>query len=132
MTQEIWKNVSFIPKDVQKFYHHIKFCKSIANSEVFYKKTCSWKFHKKTPELESLFNKMQAYRPANLLKRPSSIGIFLTVIAKFLRTAILKNICERMFLRVFPFMLVWRFPYINNIINYLGKEEVDAATGGVL
>ena len=42
--------------------------------------------------LGSHFDKMQAYRPADLLKRHSNIGVFLTVIMKFLRTAILKNI----------------------------------------
>ena len=50
--------------------------------------------------------KIQAHRPANLLKRDSNTGVFLTVIAKFLRAAILKSICERLLLRVFPYMLV--------------------------
>ena len=68
--------------------------------------------------LKSLFNKMQAYRPGNLLKRHSTIGVFLTVIAKFLRTTILKNICERLLLRVFAFMLVRAFPYMNKYDNY--------------
>ena len=53
-----------------------------------------------------LLIKIQAYRPANLLKRDSNTGVFLTVIAKFLRAAILKSICERLLLRVFPCMLV--------------------------
>ena len=35
------KNVNFVPKGVQKIYHHIKFRKSIMNSEVFYKKSRS-------------------------------------------------------------------------------------------
>ena len=47
--------------------------------------------------------KMQTYRPSNI--RPSNTCVFLKVIEKFLRTAILKNICERLLLRVFPFML---------------------------
>ena len=49
--------------------------------------------------------KMQTYRPSDLLKRHSNTCVFLKVIEKFLRTAILKNICERLLLRVFPFML---------------------------
>ena len=57
--------------------------------------------------------KMQEDRPANLLKRHSDTGVFLKVIAKFLWTAILKNICERLLLRVFPFMLVWILSYMN-------------------
>ena len=46
---------------------------------------------------------------------------------KFLRTAILMNICERLLLRVSPFPKC-----TNNIINYLGSEEVEVATRGVL
>ena len=32
---------------------------------------------------------------------------------KCLRTVILNNICEQLFLRVFPFMIVWMFSYMN-------------------
>ena len=50
------KNVNFVPKDVKKIYHQKKnFRKSIINREVSYKKSCSLKFLKKTPVLESLF-----------------------------------------------------------------------------
>ena len=57
MGQEIWKMSILYPKTSKKFYHHITFGKIVMNSEVFYKKSCSWKFLKKTPVLESLFNK---------------------------------------------------------------------------
>ena len=70
---------------------------------------------------------MQAHRPANLLKRHTTTGVLLTVIAKFLRTAFLENICERLLLRVFPFMLDRTFRYMNKEDNYLGNEEVEAA-----
>ena len=73
--------------------------------ENFLRKHLSWSL---------LLIKIQAYTPANLLHRHSNTGVFLTVIPKFLRTAIFKNICERLLLRVFPFMLVWTFAYMNN------------------
>ena len=38
--------------------------------------------------------KLQAYRPATLLKRDSDTGVFMNI-AKFLRTPILNNICIR-------------------------------------
>ena len=41
-------------------------------SEAFYKKMCSWKFHKihrKTPVPEAFFNKVAGLRPATLLKK---------------------------------------------------------------
>ena len=67
--------------------------------EVFYKKSCSLKFiniNWKTPVFES-----QVFLTATLLKRGSNIGFFPLNIAKFLRTPILQNTCER-FLLVFP------------------------------
>ena len=58
-----------------------------------------------------LLIKMQSYRPANLLNRHSKTGVFPTVITKFLRTAIFKNICERLLLRVFSFFLREQITY---------------------
>ena len=52
----------------------------------------------------SFLIKMHAYMPASLLKRHCSTGVFLTVIAKFLRASILKSICERLLLRVYCFV----------------------------
>ena len=43
MAQEIWKMSILYPKTSEKFYHPIKFRKSIMNSEVFYKKKLSLK-----------------------------------------------------------------------------------------
>ena len=40
--------------------------------------------------------KSYAFRPATLLKRDSKIDLFLVKFAKFLRTPIFKNICERL------------------------------------
>ena len=39
--------------------------------------------------------KLQAFKSAILLKRDSSTGAFLNIV-KFLRTPVLKNICERL------------------------------------
>ena len=83
------------------------------NSEVFYKRAILKNFLRKHLCWSLFFKKMQVYRPVNLFKKLSNTGVFLTVIAKFLRTAILNNICERLLLRVFHFMLVLTFSYMN-------------------
>ena len=46
------------------------------------------------------FNKVAGWRLATLLKTDSSRGIFLWILAKFLRTSILKNTNQRLFLPV--------------------------------
>ena len=61
--------------------------------------------------------KMQTFSPATLLKEDSNIVVFLT---KFLRTAILKNIYERLFLRVFPFML---FSYATYEVRMFSQKQ---------
>ena len=45
--------------------------------------------------------KVQAFSPVTLLKRDSNTGVFSVNIVKFLRTPILKNICE-LLLKRFP------------------------------
>ena len=58
---------------------------------MFRKKRCSLKFrkfHRKTPVLESLF-----------IKKRLQLRCFPVKFAKFLRTPILKNICERLLLK---------------------------------
>ena len=64
---------------------------------------CSSKFcniQRKTPELDSLFNKVASLEACDLIKKRLQLSCFPLNIAKFLRTPILKNICERMLLRV--------------------------------
>ena len=56
--------------------------------EVFYKKRLLWTI--------SQFSQENAWRPATLLKRDSNASFFSVIIAKFLRTPILKSICERL------------------------------------
>ena len=48
--------------------------------------------------VEFLFNKAAGLRPATLLKRDSNACVFLWNLRNFLRTFILKNICERLLL----------------------------------
>ena len=48
--------------------------------------------------------------------------VFFDNTTKFLRAAILKNICERLLLRVFPFMLVWTFSYMNKCYSKLYRK----------
>ena len=70
---------------------------------MFYQKSCSLKFRniqRKTPELESLFNKVAGLEVWDFIKKRLQLSCFPLNIAKFLRTPILKNICERVLLRV--------------------------------
>ena len=60
--------------------------------EDFLQNRCFWKLrniHRKTPVavLKSLLIKLQAFRPANLLKRDSNTVVFLWILRNFLRTA---------------------------------------------
>ena len=64
-------------------------------------KRCSWKFrniHRKTPTLESLFNKVAALQACNFIKKRLQHMCFPVNITKFLRTPILKNIRKRLLL----------------------------------
>ena len=57
--------------------------------EVFCGKTFSYKiqkFHKKTPMLESLFNKVAGLRPATSLKRSSNTAVFPEIRESFKNT----------------------------------------------
>ena len=70
-------------------------------SEVFYKKGFPKKFrniHRKTPVLASLFNKVSGFQGCNVIKKRLQNRCFPVNIANFLRTTILKNICERLLL----------------------------------
>ena len=63
--------------------------------KVFYKKSCSEKFrkiHRKTPLLESLFNKVVAQKACNFIKKRLQHRRFPVNIAKRLRTAIFSTL----------------------------------------
>ena len=69
--------------------------------EVFCEKSCSGKFcniHRKAPVLESLFHKVVGLQVCNFIKQKLQHRCFLCNLAKFVRTSILKNICERLLL----------------------------------
>ena len=73
----------------------------IRSNHRFYKKRCfsiDFRFHSKTPVLESLFNKVAGLRPPALLKKRHQHSSFPMNFSKFFRTSILKNICERLLL----------------------------------
>ena len=61
----------------------------------------SSKFHRKTPVLKSLFNKVAGIKPGTsltFLKKDSNTGVFPVKFTKFLGAPILKNICEPLLL----------------------------------
>ena len=77
-----FKKIQKQPPEVQKQSPEV-FCKK----KVFLK--ISRKFHRKTPVLESFFNKV------------AGLQLFPVKFAKLLETPILKNICKRLLLEVF-------------------------------
>ena len=70
--------------------------------EVFCEKKCSknfCKFHRKTPVLQSLFNK--DLKACNFIKEKLKHRCFPVKFVKFLETFVVKNICERLLLEMF-------------------------------
>ena len=71
--------------------------------DVFYKKAvlnlkiCNI-HHKKTPVLQSIFNKVAEHKACSVIKKRLQHRCFPGNIAKFLRTSILKIICKRLLL----------------------------------
>ena len=53
--------------------------------------------------------KLLAFRPAYLLKRDSSTGVFLCILRNFLRAPILNNVCEGLLLKVFLLIVFIEF-----------------------
>ena len=54
------------------------------------------KFQRQTPSLESLLNKVPGLKACNFIEKKLQHRCFPMKFAKFLRTTILKNICERL------------------------------------
>ena len=120
MTQEIWKMLILCLKTSKEFYHHIKFRKIVMNRRWSIKSTVIKKFAIFTGKQlcwSPLFNKNEGLQAYDFIKKRLQHRCFLDNTAKILRTAfwiaILKNICEQLLLRVFPFMLVWTFSYMS-------------------
>ena len=99
------------PKASKEFYHHIKFRKNIMNRRCSIKKPflkISQYSQENTCVGVSLLLKIQAFRPATLLKRDSKKSVFFPVkLEKFLRTLTLKNICERLLLHRKYFSMIF-------------------------
>ena len=66
----------------------------------------NYNIHRKTPVLQSLFNKVATLQTCNFTKKRLQHRCFLMNIATFLRTPILKNISERLFAQVFIYFLL--------------------------
>ena len=75
--------------------------------QVFYKKKLFLNFcniNRKTPLLETLFNKVADLQAPNFIKKRPQHRCFPANIAKFLRTVILKNIIERLLLIMLSYL----------------------------
>ena len=75
--------------------------------------------------LESLFNKVASLKTCNFIEKDSNTGVFLWILTKFLRTPILKTICERLlFSYIYPthFMLKVSFS-TRRFLMFLGAIE---------
>ena len=69
--------------------------------EVFFKKRCSLKLRnifRKTPVLESLFNKVAGLQDCKYIKKRLQHRCFVRNLRKCFRTHFLKNICQRLLL----------------------------------
>ena len=101
------KNVNFVHKDVQRILSSHKISEKYNEQEVFYKKKLLLKISQYSQENTcfgvSFFNKNAGLQACNFIKKRLQHWCFLGNAAKFLSTAILKNICKRLLLRVFSF-----------------------------
>ena len=103
------KNVNFVSRDVQRILSSNKISEKYNEQEVFYKKTVIKNFAIFTGNTcvgVSCFNKNAGLQVCNFIKTRLQHSCFLDNAVKFLNTGILKNVCERLLLRVFLFMLV--------------------------
>ena len=96
--------------------HHIKPPKSIMNRRCSTKKVVHKNFLIFTEKhlcWSLFFNKNAGYQSCSFIKKRLQHRCFLVDIAKLLRTAIFKNICELPLVSAFPFMLIWTFSHMN-------------------
>ena len=109
IAQEIQKISILYPKTSKEFYHHIKLLEKCNEQKVFYKTTVLNNFEIFTEKYLCwclFFNKNAGLQACNFIENRLQHRCFLVNIAKLLSTPILKNICERLILKVFPFMSV--------------------------
>ena len=57
--------------------------------------------------LDYLFNKVAGLKGCNFFKKRLQQRCFSVIDAKFLRTPILKDICKRLLLKIYPVLLFW-------------------------
>ena len=101
------ENINFVPKGVQRILSSNKILEKF-NEQVFYKKIVLNNMSIFTGKYLCcfFFNKNAGLQACNFIKKRLKHRCFPANTTKFLRTPILKNICERMLLGVFPFMSV--------------------------
>ena len=103
------KNVNLVPGDVQGILSSRKISEKYNEQEVLYKNTVVKNFVIFTGKhlcWSLFFNRNAGLQTRNFIKKRLQHRCFLDNAAKFISTAILKNICERLLLEVFLFMLV--------------------------
>ena len=129
MAQKIWNTSILCPKTSKEFYHQIKCRKSIMSRRCSLKKLfliiSQYSQENTCVGGISFLIKMYFNKAYNFIKKRLQRRCFLGNIAKFLRTHISKNICERLLPRGFPVMSQFeRFStWTNNKANYIGGEE---------
>ena len=126
MAQEIWKISILYPKTSKEFYHHIKISEKYNEQKVFYKITVLNYlaiFTKKYLCWCLFFNKKVGLQGWNFIKKRLQHSSFLLNIAKILITRIFKEICEQLLLKVFPFVSVLTFSYMNKWRNKLHRRQ---------
>ena len=90
------------------------------------------KFYRKTPVLESIFNKVAGLKACNFIKKRLQHRCFPVKFAKFLRTPTLKNICERLFPTAVNLKYIWKkytnVEYFKMLIEEVHKNETTRIT----
>ena len=97
-----WPNFTIVKYNlkISNIYHHIKFRRSIMNrcsiKKLFLK---ILQYSKSCKILQIFFNENVGLQSCNFFKKRLQHRCFPVNIAKFLRTPVLKNICQRLFER---------------------------------
>ena len=76
-------------------------------------------FQRKTPVLESLFNKVAGLRARSFIKKRLQHRCFPVKLATFLRTSILKNICEQLVAKISTLQKKLFINFFNKIMNFV-------------
>ena len=97
------KHVNFVPKDVQRILSSHKISEKYNEQKVFYKKAVLKNFAiftGKHPCWNLFFNKNAGFLACSFIKKRLEHRWFFSNTEKFLKTPILKNICEQLLLTV--------------------------------